>query len=175
MTKTIILRDPEVVELLAHGQATLRRAVKGAHAGKRWFYLYRDVWEDVRCRRLRCPFGAKGDSLACREAYTIEDNREHGQPLVDLLHDGKALRTAGHPIWGEWQELVHYRATDPAPDPCCESPRCRCCGPDGEGYGPHWRSACTMPRWAVRLHVVTRAVSVVNGEWVAEVEVSHEL
>lgn len=168
--RSIILRPAEVLELLANGRATLRRPVKGARVVVRRYSLSPNNWENGHGRRLRCPFGAAGTRLACREGYTIQHTVD-GEPPSGVLLDGRPIdrdRGDSEDAWS-WQ-AAHYRATDPPPDLCCESPRCHACGPDGEGYGPHWLSAATMPRWAVRLYIVTRSVRVEAGEWVAEVE-----
>lgn len=168
MPETIILRDAEVRELIAAGTVTVRRKRRANTPSL-----------DGRFVLVQpSPFGRIGQRLAVREAYAIEHTVD-GEPPSGVLLDGRPVHWGDEgdgdqrgPYDWHWQ-AAHYRATDPPPDLCCESEHCRSCGDGGPGYGPHWRSAATMPKWASRITVEVVALRVEPDpwEWVAELEV----
>lgn len=98
----------------------------------------------------RLRYGKPGDRLWVRETCAIEAavDGENPPPFRD-----------GRPIWTRPESDVecvlpawrqpHYRASDPAPDLCCERDRCAQCRDNG--MGPHWIPSIHMPRWACRL------------------------
>lgn len=117
----------------------------------------------VRMDREGFPSPYKvGDLLWVRETHALEDNRMAG---------GDPPFSDGRPIlWdedepGTWT-IAHYKATDPPPDLCCESPRCRVCRDDD--FGPHWRPSIHMPKWACRLMLEVTEVRVERLQEISE-------
>ena len=115
-----------------------------------------------------CPHGAVGDRLWVRETFALQtcvDGEE--PPFAD-----------GRPIWqrpeSDWDGLLplwtqpHYRATDPAPDLCCECERCAQCR-DGDA-APHWRPSIFMPRWASRITLELTGVRVERVQEISEAD-----
>ena len=113
------------------------------------------VWPNAREMILaQCPYGQPGDRLWVRETFALEHCVEHDQEPP--FNDGRPVRLPGDsgPRWVQ----AHYRATDPEPELCCESPRCRQCSE--QDYGPHWRPSIHMPRWASRITLEVTGVRV---------------
>lgn len=115
---------------------------------------------------IRCPYGEVGDRLWVRETHALEHDVDGGEPPHA---DGRPiLRRPDDDIDGmlpAWTQ-PHYRATDPAPDLCCESPRCAQCR--DHDMGPHWRPAIHMPRWASRITLEVNAVRVERLQDISE-------
>lgn len=156
----IIFSAPMVRAILERRKTQTRRVVKpqpqcsgaGWHAdlyngGPEWAFWNGSMMSEPRT--WKCPFGVPGDRLWVRETFSVESNFSTGSDHEPPHDDGRPI------LWQEYEEGVmwwqqcHYRATDPAPDLCCESERCAVC-PE-EGYGPHWRPSIYMPRWACRI------------------------
>ena len=93
-----------------------------------------------------CPYGIPGDHLWVRETYSLQTSCDCSP---HPFSDGRPLRQWVDSDSGNRWAQPYYRATDPEPELCCESPRCRCCR-EGEP-GPHWKSAMFMPQWASRI------------------------
>lgn len=159
--RALPLRDWQVRALARGELSDIRRPVRPQPDPWRDGYAYESrhpaergtwVWpseETGLCQRIDSPFGGVGARLYVQEAFAIEHNRGLGDypPPHD---DGRPVQHVFDHEDGAYWMQPHYRATDPAPDLCCESERCRTCGGDGPGYGPHWRPATQMPRWASR-------------------------
>lgn len=98
---------------------------------------------------LHCPHGAVGDRLWVRETFTLQTCVDGEEPP---FADSRPIRRRPE---SDWEGLLplwtqpHYRATDPAPDLCCESESCAHCR--DHDAGPHWRPSIFMPRWASRI------------------------
>lgn len=105
-----------------------------------------------------CPYGQPGDRLWVRETFTLESCVD-GNPA--LHNDGRPVKVRPDDDWdGSWSAWIqpHYRATDPAPDLCCEKPNCAQCR--DHDMGPHWRPSIFMPRWASRITLEVTGVRV---------------
>lgn len=113
------------------------------------------VWpseETGLCQRIRSPFGGVGARLYVQETFAVESNYgvEGDDRYPPPFSDGRPVLWQEDEDMGRYWMQPHYRATDPEPEICCESERCRTCGGDGPGYGPHWQPATRMRRWASR-------------------------
>src|ERR1039458_7048565 len=145
--RALICTDDAIRNILAGIKTQERRIIKPQPTwteaptlwSKKWISPGSDDW------RI-CPYGLAGDRLLVRETYTLQSDCDCDQPPFG---DGRPVRRWVDPDSGNRWSQPHYRATDPAPDLCCESPRCRCCREGGPG--PHWKSAASMPRWASRI------------------------
>lgn len=159
--RPILLRDHEVRAIIAGELTQLRRAVPkipwkpGANPGftRATPFCVNDQWRiaggEEMTDSFRCPYGDHGDRLWGREAFALECCVDGGLPPHN---DSRPVKWAPkddfecvYPAWVQ----AHYRATDPAPDLCCESDRCRQCREND--MGPHWQSSVVMPRWASRI------------------------
>ena len=96
-----------------------------------------------------------GDRLWVAETCALEtaieafvNGREHGGYTGSTREVKYAPDDDVDGILPGWVQ-PHYRATDPKPALCCESPRCRVCA--AYDFGPHWISSTQMPRWASRI------------------------
>lgn len=109
-------------------------------------------------RYSNCPYGHAGDRLWVRETHALQTCAEGEAPPFD---DGRPINwrptsalEESAPLWTQ----PHYRATDPAPDLCCEKPGCAQCR--DHDMGPHWRPSIYMPRWASRITLEITGVRV---------------
>ena len=80
---------------------------------------------------IRCPYGKPGDRLRGREAWALVNADEDG--IDDWVDMGPIPNQLPWPGWQVWHRAGHSWAYD---------------HPDDRGF--RWRSAITMPRWAVR-------------------------
>jgi hypothetical protein len=78
-----------------------------------------------------------------------------------------ATRPKSREIHALWIQ-PHYRATDPAPDLCCERENCAQCR--GHDMGPHWRPSIHMPRWASRILLEVTDVRVQRLQDISETD-----
>lgn len=182
--RPINLRQHEAAAIVAGRQTQLRRVVKGQKPawkrisveddikGSEFFVICGDREGALRpilgC--IRCPYGQPGDRLWGRETHAIQHACEDDAPPFD---DGRPVwRRSADDIDGvqpAWMQ-AHYKATDPAPDLCCEG--CGTC--DRDDSGPHWRSPIIMPRWASRIALdiacvrVERLKSISDDDLIAE-------
>lgn len=135
-----------------------------------------DVWLptgnicDDTPKRWTCPYGRPGDRLWVRETHALEHDVEGGEPTHA---DGRPILRRPDddvdgilPLWTQ----PHYRATDPAPDLCCDREGCAQCR--DHDMGPHWRPAIHMPRWASR---ITLEVTAVRVEWLQDISYEQAL
>jgi hypothetical protein len=121
---------------------------------------------------IRCPYGQVGDVLWVKEAHALESDVDGSEPPYA---DGRPIlrRPADdvdgvRPLWTQ----PHYRATDPAPDLCCDRPGCAQCR--DHDMGPHWRSPIHMPRWASRITLEVTAVRVERLQDISEAQAMAE-
>lgn len=143
-------------------RSTLMMAVAGAAAPHD---LHLDVpWDhpEDRARGLDsgCIYRVRpdlepGDVVYVKEVVALQ-HMVDGEPPE--FSDGRPTLWTEHPDAERYWTQAHYRATDPPPDLCCESERCRDC--ERVGYGPHWKSPLHMPRWAARLWLEIEEVRV---------------
>jgi hypothetical protein len=109
-----------------------------------------------RTKRVHCPYGRPGDRLWVRETFALQHCADGEPPPFD---DGRPIKFADEndefaPPWMQ----PHYRATDPAPDLCCERENCAQCR--DHDMGPHWKPSIHMPRWASRITLEITGVRV---------------
>ncbi|NID06604.1 ASCH domain-containing protein [Luteibacter jiangsuensis] len=164
MRELPILFSAPMVHAILEGRKTVtRRVVKPTYQsieerddGSLW--PWREDLNRATDYWYPCPYGAPGDRLWVRETFALEHDVEGGEPPHA---DGRPVRRRPDddvdgllPLWTQ----AHYRATDPAPDLCCDRPSCAQCR--DHDTGPHWRPAIHMPRWASRITLEVTAVRV---------------
>ena len=94
--------------------------------------------------RIKCPYGKAGDMMWQRETFVLESNwnidSEENYPPP--FSDGRPInRIVDDPLWGDWWEQAHYKATDPEPELSIAGL---------EEPGVRWKPSIHMPRWASR-------------------------
>lgn len=154
--RPIIFRGDMVRAILDGRKTQTRRVVKVREhpqaervqhfEGERWDWLR---YDGLKLATFRCPYGQPGDRLWVRETFSMQHCVGWESPP---FNDGRPVKWRDlsdiegfTPVWVQ----PHYRATDPAPDLCCEREGCRQC--ETMGYGPHWKPSIHMPRWASRI------------------------
>lgn len=119
-----------------------------------------------KTKRVHCPYGAPGDRLWVKETHALEYCVDGNEPPYS---DGRPVRRAtDDPRWTQ----AHYRATDPAPDLCCERENCAQCR--DHDMGPHWRPSIHMPRWASRITLEVTGVRVEQLQAISEADAKSE-
>ena len=159
----ICLKDWGVCALQAGATMLVRPMNPQPSAGIRLSAFFESGYEDGHGREITCPFGSPGGTLLCKEAYAIESGCVH-EPMPH--NDGRPVRKSdmdGDDCERWWQ--AHYRATDPMPALMCEHEDCA-----GDPCSHPWRSARTMPRWAVRHKLTVVSVRAVSLLEITELE-----
>ena len=161
--RPIIFSAPMVNAILEGRKTMTRRAVKPPHwAMPSDIYLFNGLPlvedDDGADYFINCPYGQPGDRLWVRETFALQHCVEWESPPFE---DGRPVKwreisdiEGFSPVWVQ----PHYRATDPAPDLCCEREGCRQCA--NNDYGPHWKPSIHMPRWASRITLEVTGVRV---------------
>lgn len=172
----ILFSAPMVRAILERRKTQTRRVVKGAPTGADSYVLgvHQGTWgihehvDALEASRTRCPYGTPGDRLWVKEAHALESCVDGNEPPFS---DGRPTRRAadddfdgGEPAWTQ----AHYRATDPAPDLCCERENCAQCR--DHDMGPHWRPSIHMPRWASRITLEVTGVRVERLRAISEAD-----
>lgn len=155
--RSIMLRTPEVRDILEGRKTQLRRIVKeqpASHEHIAWctniiggppgFAAARPMSSNAR--RLSCPYGQPGDRLWVRETWALENPPDDGELLIWQADRSAAWR----PLLGERFHL---------------SPN----------YQPNrWRPAINMPRWASRLTLEVVSVRVERLQDISEADARAE-
>jgi len=147
--KPIILKDPEVLEILANGAAQIHRRVRPGT-----IYASAD-----HIMFTKPPPYTTGDHLWVREAWYLD--------LCPYANPGWRGSLSQKPNDPHVNESLYYRADGE----CCDQiPECQC----ADVGKTRWRPASTMPRWAARLFLdVTKVRAERDGDtvvWVYDVE-----
>ena len=158
--RPIIFSGPMVRAILEGRKTQMRRVVKPQPRTRADIGHFGAGMPFIRTasKPVRCPYGQAGEKLWVRQTFALQTCVEGEYPPFD---DGRpVLRRPEEDIEG-WQPLwaqAHYRATDPAPDLCCDRDGCSQCR--DYDMGPHWRPSIHMPRWASRITLEVTGVRV---------------
>lgn len=167
MKERPILFSGEMVKAILAGRKTQTRRVLHQPRRKDGIKLVPELLRSMGAGHA-CPYGAAGDRLYVREMFCIESNFniEHESVYPPPHNDGRPVnRVIDHPVYGDYWEQAHYKATDPAPELCIAGL---------EEPGVRWCPSIHMPRWASRIMLEIVNVRVERVQDISEADAMAE-